>query len=167
MLASIFIVQGYATMVNPQRVTARAEPVVRSLAERVPLAPADTEQAVRINGAIQCAGGLLLATGRLPRLSALAIAATLVPTTLAGHRFWEIEDKQERAAQRTQFMKNLSMLGGLLIAAVDTAGDPSLAWRTRHAVESARRNRARANRRAQAVRHAARRAGRARSRRPA
>jgi uncharacterized membrane protein YphA (DoxX/SURF4 family) len=171
MLASIFIVQGYAAMVNPERVTERAEPLVRSLAERLPFVPAETEQAVRINGAVQCAGGLMLATGHLPRLSALAIAATLVPTTLAGHRFWEIEDKQERAKQRIQFMKNLSMLGGLLIAAVDTAGDPSLAWRTRHAVESARRDRARAKRTAEAARDAARRAaarraGRPRSRRP-
>lgn len=143
MLASIFILQGFDAMMNPERVSPRAESVVQPLAERVPLIPNETEQAVRINGAVQFAGGLLLGMGRLPRLSALAIAATLVPTTLAGHRFWEIDDKQERAAQRIQFLKNLSMLGGLLLAAVDTAGDPSLAWRAQHAVQSSRRERTR------------------------
>jgi putative oxidoreductase len=143
MLASIFILQGFDAMMNPERVASRAEPVVQPLAERVPLIPNETEQAVRINGAVQFTGGLLLGMGRLPRLSALAIAATLVPTTLAGHRFWETEDKQERAAQRIHFLKNLSMLGGLLLAAVDTAGNPSLAWRAQHAVESSRRDRAR------------------------
>ena len=150
MLASIFVLQGFDAMVNPERVSPRAESVVQPLAERVPLIPNEAEQAVRINGAVQFVGGLLLGMGRLPRLSALAIAATLVPTTLAGHRFWEIDDKQERAAQRIHFLKNLSMLGGLLLAAVDTAGNPSLAWRTQHAVESARRDRTRARQIAEA-----------------
>jgi uncharacterized membrane protein YphA (DoxX/SURF4 family) len=155
MLASIFIVQGFDTMLHPERVSPAAEPVVQPLAERAPVVPEQTEQAVRINGAVQFAGGLLLAMGRLPRLSAMAIAATLVPTTLAGHRYWESEDKQERAAQRIHFMKNASMLGGLLIAAADTAGNPSLAWRGRHAVRSVRRDLTRARRTAKASRRAA------------
>ncbi len=73
-------------------------------------------------------------------MSALAIAVTLVPTTAAGHRFWEVTDEQERAQQRIHFLKNLGMFGGLLIAAGDTEGRPSLAWRSRHAVKTARRD---------------------------
>jgi putative oxidoreductase len=138
MLASIFVIQGYDTFRRPERVSARAEPVVRRIAARVPALPDKTEQAVRLNGAVQLVAGSLLAAGRVPRLSALALAATLVPTTFAGHRFWEAEDKQERAQQRIHFLKNVSMLGGLLITAADTAGSPSLAWRGRHAVRSAR-----------------------------
>lgn len=138
MLASIFIVQGYDTMRRPQRVVKKAEPVVRPIADRVSVVPDDTEQAVRINGAVQFAAGSLLAIGWLPRLSALAIAVTLVPTTAAGHRFWEVTDDQERTQQRIHFLKNMAMFGGLLIAAGDTAGRPSLAWRSRHAVKAAR-----------------------------
>ena len=160
MLASIFVLQGFDAMVNPERVSSRAEPVVKPLAERVPLIPNETEQAVRLNGAVQFAGGLLLSMGRLPRLSALAIAATLVPTTLAGHRFWEFDDKQERAAQRIHFLKNLSMFGGLLITAADTAGSPSLAWRTRHAAKTARREASLVTRTAKASGKAGRKAGR-------
>ena len=140
MLASIFAVQGYDTMCHPERVSARAAPVVRPLAERIPAVPDTTEEAVRVNGAIQFIAGSMLAMGLLPRLSSLAIATTLVPTTVAGHRFWEAEDKQERAQQRIHFLKNLAILGGLLIAAADTSGQPSLAWRSRHAAHSARRD---------------------------
>lgn len=139
MLASIFIIQGYDTLRHPARVAPAAEPVVRKLSERVPAIPAQAEQAVRINGAIHLAAGSLLALGRLPRLSALAIAATLVPTTVAGHRFWEADDEGSARQQRIHFLKNLTMFGGLLIAAADTGGRPSLAWRARHANRSARR----------------------------
>jgi putative oxidoreductase len=152
MVASIFIIQGFDTFRRPERVAAAAEPVVRPIADRVPVVPAKAEQAVRLNGAVQMAAGSMLALGRWPRLSAIAIAGTLVPTTLAGHRFWEAEDDASKAQQRIHFLKNLSMLGGLLIAAVDTEGKPSIAWRVRHAVKSARSARQSAARRPGPVR---------------
>jgi putative oxidoreductase len=139
MVASIFVIQGYDTLRRPERVAPLAEPVVRALAERVPAVPAKAEQAVRINGAVQMVAGALLALGKFPRLSALAMAGTLVPTTLAEHRFWEADEEADQAQQRIHFLKNLSMFGGLLIVAADTAGHPSLAWRTRHAAKTARR----------------------------
>jgi uncharacterized membrane protein YphA (DoxX/SURF4 family) len=138
MLASIFAIQGLDTLLHPEKVAPRAEKVVRPLAERVSVIPDQTETAVRINGAVQLAAASLLAIGRFPRLSAFALAATLVPTTVAGHAFWEFEDDKDRAQQRIHFLKNLSMFGGLLIAAGDTAGQPSLAWRGRHAARAAR-----------------------------
>src|SRR6185437_6659782 len=61
MVASIFVIQGYETFRRPDRVASRAEPVVRPLAERIPAVPAKTEDAVRLNGAVQMAAGLLLA----------------------------------------------------------------------------------------------------------
>ena len=159
MVASIFIIQGYDTFRRPDRVAPRAEPVVRTLAERIPAVPAKTEDAVRLNGAVQMAAGLLLALGRFPRLSALALAGTLVPTTAAGHRFWEAEEDADRAQQRIHFLKNLSMFGGLLIAAADTAGSPSLAWRTRYAAKTARREASLVSRTAKASGKAGRKAG--------
>ncbi len=79
---------------------------------------------MRLNGAVQLVAGLLLATGRMSRPAALAIAATLVPTTLAAHRFWEEEDDGDKAQHRIHFLKNLGLLGGLLIAADDTGAGP-------------------------------------------
>lgn len=139
MLAFIFIRQGFETFRRPENYAERAEPVVRPLTERVPAAPDKTEDAVRLNGAVQMAAGSLLALGRFPRPAAFALAATLIPTTLAGHRFWEEDEDATRNQQRIHLLKNLSMLGGLLITAADTAGSPSVAWRTQAAARSARR----------------------------
>lgn len=92
----------------------------------------DDASLVRANGAVQLGAGILLATNRLPRVASAALAATLVPTTLGGHRWWEAQGT-ERAIQRFNFLKNVALLGGLILAAADTEGEPSLAWRVRHA----------------------------------
>jgi len=74
---------------------------------------------VRANAGVMVGAGTLLALGRFPRLSALALAGSLIPTTLAGHLYWTIEDPATRKIQRIQFHKNLAMLGGLLLAVLD------------------------------------------------
>ena len=139
LLASMFVAGGLNSVREPKAVAEAAEPVVRPITERVSALPDRTDRAVRLNGAVQVVAGVLLGMGRVPRPAALAVAATLVPTTLAGHRFWETEDPDERAQQRIHLLKNLSMLGGLLIAADDTAGRPSLWWRGRHSAHDLRR----------------------------
>ena len=52
-------------------------------------------------------------------------------TTAAGHRFWEETDDTTRAQQQIHFLKNLGLVGGLILAAVDTEGRPSLTWRAK------------------------------------
>ena len=49
-----------------------------------------------------------------------------MPTTYVGHPFWSAPDKGERQIQQAQFLKNLSMLGGLLFAVADTGGRESI-----------------------------------------
>jgi putative oxidoreductase len=146
MLASMFLVGGANALRNAPGMAAKAKPVtdrVRpALVKAVPQArvlPEDPESLVRINGAAQLVAGLALATGRFPRLSSTVLAATLIPTTAAGHRFWEEDDASAKTAQQIHFFKNLSMLGGLMLAAVDTEGRPGLAWRARHGARAARR----------------------------
>lgn len=137
MMAGMFVVGGLDAVKRPDSKTEAADPVVTPLAGPLGL-PEDTAQLVRINGAVQIGAGLMFASGRLPRVAATALAVSLVPTTLAGHRFWEADD-DARAGQRIHFFKNLSMLGGLILAATDTEGRPSLAWRARKAAERAQR----------------------------
>ena len=142
----MFVMGGYSALRNPQSHVRMAGPVTEKLSEAAdqvapdPSYSPDEKQLVLINGAAQMIGGLALATGRLPRLSALVLAASLVPTTAAGHRFWEETDKTQRANQQIHFFKNVSMFGGLLIAAVDTEGKPGVAWRTSHAVGAAKKS---------------------------
>ena len=145
MLASTFVYGGIQALRNAPALAEAAKPVndeVRDLAAKVaPSVPVPEDDAtmVRINAALHIVAGLGLATGRAPRLSALVLASTVVPTTIAGHPFWQEKDKAARTQQMTHFFKNLSMLGGLVIAAIDTEGKPGVAWRTTHAVSSAKR----------------------------
>jgi uncharacterized membrane protein YphA (DoxX/SURF4 family) len=136
-LAAMFVTGGFDSLSNPRGKVAAADPVAPPIAAKLPYLPEDTEQLVRINGAVQVGAGLMLALGRFPRLSSALLAGSLVPTTLAGHRFWEEQDETKRAQQRIHFFKNLSMLGGLMLAAVDTEGRPGLAWRAQHAAQHA------------------------------
>ncbi|WP_086561656.1 DoxX family protein [Streptomyces africanus] len=167
MLASMFLTGGLNSVRDPETVAPAAEPVVQPVTERVSALPDRTEQVVRLNGAVQVVAGLMLATGRMPRPAALAIAATLVPTTLAGHRFWEAEDPSERAQQRIHFFKNMSMLGGLLIAADDTGARPSVLWRGSHAARDLRRDAGLVRRSIRATTGPAAAAGRVRAKLPA
>jgi len=143
LLASMFVVGGIDSLRTATAKAGAAEPVtdrlVPLLQKLVPQLSEDPTTLVRINGAVQVAAGLALATGRMPRLSSAVLAATLVPTTAAGHRFWEETEPATKKAQRVQFFKNASMMGGLMLAAVDTEGKPGVAWRARRAAADVRR----------------------------
>ncbi len=145
MLSSIFLVAGVNALRNAPALAARAAPVadkliplLQKVAPQAPI-PADPALLVRINAATQITAGLTLATGRAPRLSAAVLGASLVPTTFGGHRFWELDDPDKRMQQRLHFFKNVSLLGGLIIAAGDTDGKPGVAWRARRVAKDARR----------------------------
>jgi putative oxidoreductase len=62
--------------------------------------------------------GLLLAIGKAPRISALILAVSMIPTTLAAHRFWTVKDPAVSKQQQVEFHKNMAMIGGLLFAAL-------------------------------------------------
>jgi putative oxidoreductase len=142
MLAAIFVSGGIEQLRNPKPPMQAAEPVVDKTVGKVEdklpdEVPTDTESLVKIDAVVKIGAGLALALNTFPRLAALLLAGSLIPTTAVAHRFWECEDPQERAAQRTHFVKNVGLLGGLMIAAGDTHGKPSLAWRTKHAASAA------------------------------
>ncbi|WOC12134.1 DoxX family protein [Gordonia sp. MP11Mi] len=104
-----YIKLGYAAATAPgMRVDAAAP-----LLDKLPL-PVDNETVVRANGVVQAVGGLLISAGVAPRLAAAGVLASLVPTTLAGHAFWNYDDPALRGQQQTQFLKNVMMAGGLV-----------------------------------------------------
>lgn len=145
MLASVFFVGGLNALRNAESLAPKAAPVtdriVPAAQKAAPTAPIpeDTTTLVRVNAVVQLVGAAALATGRFPRLSSTVLAASLVPTTIAGHPFWAESDPAAARAQRLQFVKNVSTLGGLLLAGVDTEGRPGVAWRARRAAKDVRR----------------------------
>jgi putative oxidoreductase len=140
LLSSIFLVGGWDAVRNPEGKVKKADPVAQAIATKVPGLPQDTESLIRLNGAVMVGAGTLLAVGKYPRLAALALIGTVLPTTYAGHRFWEETDEATRAQQRLHFIKNLGVLGGLILAAVDTEGAPSLSWRAKRRAERTSRS---------------------------
>jgi uncharacterized membrane protein YphA (DoxX/SURF4 family) len=132
MLAGIFISGGIAALRDPEGHAKAAGPVLDQVSGLVPMQrPPSSVTLVKADAAVKIGAGVLLATGKAPRLAATALAASLIPTTAAGHRFWEIEDPQQRTEHQIHFMKNLALLGGLMLASADTEGKPSLSWRAR------------------------------------
>ncbi|BAL93295.1 hypothetical protein AMIS_80750 [Actinoplanes missouriensis 431] len=140
MLASIFVISGVRVLLQPgeDRVAAarRFTPLLEKADPRLPTDPATL---VRAKAATDVVAGLALATGRFTRPAAAVLAAGLLPTTFAGHPFWTAP-KEERANQQNHFLKNLGLLGGLLLAAADTEGKPGLLYRTSHAVDRGQRS---------------------------
>lgn len=138
LLAGVFVTGGVDVFRNPGPRVDMAKPVLEEGAHKLDV-DADPELLVKVNAGVMVGAGLLLATGKAPRLASLALAGTLVPTTYAGHRFWEEDDPKQKAQQQVHFMKNLGLLGGLILAAVDTEGQPGVAWRAKRAARDAQR----------------------------
>jgi len=145
LLASVFVAAGVDALRNPATRTDQAAHLLEKVPDQVPgsdvaaKAAKDPDLFVRVNGTVLVAGGLLLATGRMPRLASTMLAASIVPTTAIDHAFWEESDPVRRSQSRSLFFKNVGLLGGLLLAAVDTAGKPGLVWRAQHATRTTRR----------------------------
>ena len=137
MLAAVFIGQGFEALRSPKPAAEAARPALEGL-QKLPDpvgsgVPSDPETFAKITAGVQIGGGLLLASGRLPRLASAALAATVIPANLGAHMFWDEPDGQLKAEKRRAFLTDLSLLGGLIIASADTAGKPSLGWRGRRA----------------------------------
>jgi uncharacterized membrane protein YphA (DoxX/SURF4 family) len=135
MLSTMFVYGGVNQIRNAGILAERSRPVTGKITELVngtglPI-KIDDAMLVRADGVLKTLAGLALATGRQPRIAALALAVSLGPTSVGGHRFWEETDPAAKTNQTVHFLKNVSLMGGLLLASVDTAGKPSVAWRAR------------------------------------
>ena len=137
MLSAAFIARGVDALRSPKPAADAARPTLEGLSKLPdPVGtnvPSNAETVARVTAAVQIGGGLLLASGKLPRLASAALALSVVPGSLGGHTFWNETDPQRKADERRAFLTDISLIGGLIIAAVDTEGKPSLGWRGRRA----------------------------------
>ena len=76
--------------------------------------------------AAEAGGAILLIIGWKTRWVAWGLAIFVVIATLAAHRFWEIPDAAQMMNQRIHFLKNLSIIGGLLLLATFGPGSMSV-----------------------------------------
>jgi putative oxidoreductase len=64
---------------------------------------------------LEFVGGVLVLLGFNARFGAVALLLFLVPVTLIMHNFWSVQDAAARQEQMINFMKNVSIAGGVLI----------------------------------------------------
>lgn len=137
MLATTFIARGVDSLRSPKTAADAARPTLESLSNLPdpvgPNVPTDADTVAKATAAVQIGAGLLLATGKLPRFASAALAVSVVPGSLGAHAFWNETDPERKTAERRAFLADISLIGGLIIAAVDTEGKPSLSWRGKRA----------------------------------
>ena len=145
MLASVYVIDGVETLLNPAGHKDSADSVLKKLRALTPreyrdFLPKSPETAAQIVGATKAGAGASFAIGKFPRLSATLLAATALPTVMGRHAFWEAEDDDEKARRRTGALTDLGLAGGVLLATVDNNGKPDLKWRAQHAAQAAQKN---------------------------
>ncbi len=135
LLAAPLIQSGVEVARHPGAHAEAARPVLNQVSGPLRL-PNDPVMVVRAAGAVTAVAGSLLAAGRMPRLSALAIVAT-APVVQPVEPFWKEKDPEARREKQATFVKTLGLIGGALLATVDTEGRPSVAYRGRKARKAA------------------------------
>jgi uncharacterized membrane protein YphA (DoxX/SURF4 family) len=114
LIALAFVHGGIATLKDPVPRAEAAADFLADLRRAAPWLPSDLTL-VRLNAATHVAAGALLAAGAWERQAAQVLAASLVPTTIAGHPAWAAADPATQEAEAIQLGKNLGILGGLLL----------------------------------------------------
>lgn len=125
MLSTIFISGGINAMRDAEGHAQAVKPwldktVGQQTANLPDSVPTEPVTLVRLDAGVKIGAGAMLALGKFPRLSSLALIGSLVPTTLANHAYWEFQDEGQKQAQQVQFLKNVSLAGGLLAVASDS-----------------------------------------------
>lgn len=130
MLAAYFIADGVDAVRSPGSHVEKFRRVTPLLEKAgvPPVLSADATLLARASGLVSAVAGLCLATGRRPRTAALTLAALNVPLTLVNNPVLQARGADRKEALRG-LLRGLGIGGGLLLAAVDREGRPSLGWR--------------------------------------
>jgi putative oxidoreductase len=121
LISAIFLVSGFAKLTDP----AGAVGYMQSAG----ISHADT--LVWIAAFAEILGGLSILFGFLTRIGALGLFVYLAITTVLMHRFWGGVPPEAAKTQMVQFMKNLCIMGGLLMVVAMGPGRYSVDRRIR------------------------------------
>lgn len=141
LLAGWFVAEGADAFRRPGPHVERLREAWRRVAARTQIGeppPTDTLRiVVKAHGGAMAGAGLLLALGKAPRASACALALLTVPLAVMdapGTRgaATPATVAAGRGRDTRTMLRDLSLVGGALIAGLDREGTPSLGWRVRH-----------------------------------
>jgi putative oxidoreductase len=119
LIATIFLVSGFF------KIAGYSQMVGYAAAKGLPLAGV----AIACAAAVELLGGIAILIGFKTRIAAWVLFVYLIPTTLAFHNFWALQG-MEQQDNMIHFMKNLAIMGGLLILAANGPGAYSVDERT-------------------------------------
>lgn len=142
LLATGFVAAGVDRLRDADATAEQLRPTLARAGSVVPAAGSVTGNPLlvaRIVGGTQVGAGLLLGTGHFTRLAGLLLAGTSALNAVVEFKNADADTTAERKLRRAQLLKNLSLIGGVLLAAVDTNGRPGLAWRAGHLASDTRR----------------------------
>jgi putative oxidoreductase len=77
--------------------------------------------AIAVAAAVELACGLAILAGFKTRFAAWLLFLYLIPVTYVFHNFWAVQG-QEQQMQMVNFLKNVAIMGGLLVLSVNGAG---------------------------------------------
>jgi uncharacterized membrane protein YphA (DoxX/SURF4 family) len=139
MLASSFVLAGVDKLKNADDTAVQLSPLLKRASDSLPF-NTDEKTLARVLGGAQVGAGVFFGLGKAARLSAGILAAISALNAYVEWRSADGTSKEGREARRTQLVKNATLTGGILLASVDTAGRPGLAWRASHFAADARKN---------------------------
>jgi uncharacterized membrane protein YphA (DoxX/SURF4 family) len=143
LLATSFVASGIQRLRHADTTAAQLRPTLQRVGTMVPSAGPVTgneKLVARVMGATQLGAGLLLACGKFSRLAAFLLVGTSALNALIEYQEADTATPEGRNHRRSRLLKNLSLIGGVLLAVVDTEGRPGLAWRAEQLAASTRKN---------------------------
>ncbi|MDM7989770.1 DoxX family membrane protein [Arthrobacter sp. zg-Y877] len=135
LLATGFVAAGVERLRNADQTAEQLTPTLKMIGKTVPAAAAVTSNpalVAKVVGYTQVGAATMLGMGKFSRLASFLLAGTAALTSVVEYRNAEASTAAERKERRSQLLKNLSLIGGVLLSAVDTNGRPGLAWRAGH-----------------------------------
>lgn len=83
--------------------------------------------AVLFTGLLLFLGGLWVATGAYVEIGVFELALFLIPTSFIMHDFWNDTDPMQKMINKTNFMKNMALLGAAFML-LQIPVNPALLW---------------------------------------
>lgn len=138
LFATWFVAEGVDALRSPEPHVVRTQETWLRLQGRLDLPEVPEVGRLRtlakVHGAAMAGAGLMLALGKAPRTAAVALAALTLPLAVVNEPFTSSGGVDLSSdPSRDRFLRNLTMIGGAILAAVDLEGKPGLAWRASHA----------------------------------
>ncbi|MGN6572122.1 MAG: DoxX family protein [Pseudolabrys sp.] len=110
MIGLIFVVSGWPKLLNYGS-------AVAGIAKRgVP------QPLAYLGPPVEFIGGLAVMLGLFTEAAAVLMVLFTIIATLSSHRYWEFTDPAQYRAQNTNFWKNVTIMGGMLLLVVTAGG---------------------------------------------